>query len=210
MTDFGYETTEWGYARVSTTAQTLDAQLDALVAAGVDQERIVVEKVSGAKKERPELDALLQRVRAGDRITVWRLDRLGRSLSHLVSTVESLTQRGVAFRSLQEGIDASTASGRMTMHIFAALAEFERELNQERTRAALDAARARGKPLGRPSPITKEQAEQIWRLHAENRSQAQIARATGVSRPAVGRVLRGEIASLAHQEPRSEPDDAHR
>lgn len=189
--------TEWGYARISTAGQTHDAQRDALLSAGVEPENLIVETISGAKKDRPRLEYLLDRVQPGDRITIWRLDRLGRSLSHLVQLVEDLTKREVAVRSLTEGIDASTSSGRMTLHIFGALAEFERELNRERTKAALEAARARGKPIGRPSPITKEQAEQIRRLDSEGRSQAQIARATGVSRPAVGRFLRGEISAFA-------------
>lgn len=190
--------TVWGYARVSTHDQTLDAQCDALRRAGVPNDALVVEKASGARSDRPELATLLSLAQPGDTITVVRLDRLGRSLSHLVQVVEQLTERGIGLRSLSENIDADTPGGRMQLHIFAALAEFERELVRERTRDALSAARARGKAVGRPSPITKEQAALIRRLDAEGLSQGAISRSTGVSRAAVGRFLRGEIASLRH------------
>lgn len=189
--------TEWGYARVSTRGQHTDTQAVALRAAGVLDEHLVTETVSGAKADRPGLAGLLAQAQPGDRITVWRLDRLGRSLSHLVATVDELNARGIALRSLHEQIDTTSASGRLVFHIFGALAEFERELARERTAAALAVARERGKPLGRRSPITPEQASLIRRLDGEGMSQAKIARATGVSRAGVGRLLRDEIPSLA-------------
>lgn len=197
--------TEWAYARVSTREQHTDTQTIALRAAGVDDAHLVVEHITGAKADRPGLTRLLAQVQPGDRITVWRLDRLGRSLSHLIATVEDLNARDVALRSLHENIDTTSASGRLVLHIFGALAEFERELTRERTAAALAVARDRGKPLGRRSPITPEQAELIRRLDRENMSQARIARATGVSRAGVGRLLRGEIPSLASTAEHDDP-----
>jgi DNA invertase Pin-like site-specific DNA recombinase len=137
-----------GYARVSTDDQTLDLQLDALTKAGCD--RIFRDTVSGAKAERPGLRTALDHVRTGDTLVVWRLDRLGRSLQHLIETLTGLQERGIGFRSLTESIDTTTSSGKLIFHIFGALAEFERDLIRERTRAGLVAARARGRIGGRP------------------------------------------------------------
>ena len=131
-----------GYARVSTTDQNLDLQQDALKAAGC--ERILTDTASGAKTERPGLNKALAECRSGDTLVVWKLDRLGRSLPHLVETVRELVARGVGFRSLQENIDTTTSGGKLIFHIFASLAEFERDIIRERTNAGLTAARARG------------------------------------------------------------------
>jgi DNA invertase Pin-like site-specific DNA recombinase len=141
-----------GYARVSTGGQDLGLQLDALQAAGVD--RVFSDVGSGSLRSRPQLDACLERLGAGDTLIVWRLDRLGRSLRHLLTVLAELGERGVAFRSLTEAIDTTTAAGRLQVHLFAALAEFERSLGQERTRAGLEAARARGRTGGRPAVMT--------------------------------------------------------
>lgn len=141
-----------GYARVSTDDQELDLQIDALKKAGCIAKGIYSDTASGAKTARPGLDACLEALREGDTLIVWRLDRLGRSMSHLVSVVEGLRERGVDFKSLQDGaIDTTTASGELMFMIFSALAQFERRLIQERTRAGLAAARARGRLGGRPS-----------------------------------------------------------
>lgn len=137
-----------GYARVSTTDQTLDLQRDALNKAGC--ERICTDTASGAKSDRPGLSEALQFVRAGDTLVVWRLDRLGRSLQHLIETVATLAQQQVGFKSLTENIDTSTGGGKLIFHVFGALAEFERDLMRERTQAGLVAARARGRVGGRP------------------------------------------------------------
>ena len=140
-----------GYARVSTDEQDLALQLDALKSAGCDPEHIYKDRASGARSERPGLDACLAELDRGDTLVVWRLDRLGRSVSHLVGVVDDLRQRGVSFRSLQDGaIDTTTASGELMFTIFSALAQFERRLIQERTQAGLAAARARGRLGGRP------------------------------------------------------------
>ena len=146
--------TLYGYARVSTDDQELHLQLDALKHAGCDVAHIFSEKISGAKAERPRLNACLAQLKKDDTLLVWRLDRLGRSMPHLVGLVESLRQRGVGFRSLCDGvIDTTTASGELVFNIFSSLAQFERRLTQERTLAGLSAARARGKTGGR-KPIT--------------------------------------------------------
>src|SRR5919197_2353046 len=139
-----------GYARVSTDEQHLDLQRDALRKAGVARKDLYTDKVTGVKAERPGLQAALSHLREGDTLVVWRLDRLGRSLKHLIETVTSLKQQNIAFKSLTENIDTSSATGQLVFHIFGALAEFERNLITERTMAGLDAARARGRTGGRP------------------------------------------------------------
>lgn len=151
----------YGYARVSTGDQDLALQLDALKNEGCDDKHIFTDKISGATSQRVGLDACLSQLETGDTFLVWRLDRLGRSMSHLVSFVEELRQRGIGFRSICDGaIDTTTASGELVFNIFSSLAQFESRLIQERTRAGLKAARARGrtggrKPLGPNDPRVK-------------------------------------------------------
>lgn len=142
-----------GYARVSTQNQSLDLQVDELKVAGC--KKIFTDKISGARAERPGLDGCLKALREGDTLIVWRLDRLGRSMPHLVSVITDLRERKVGFKSLKDGvIDTTTASGELIFNIFAALAQFDRELIRERTRAGLKAARARGRSGGR-KPVSK-------------------------------------------------------
>lgn len=145
-----------GYARVSTADQNIDLQNDALTKAGC--ERIFTDTVSGAKADRPGLAESLAFLRPGDTLTVWKLDRLGRSLPHLLETVRGLEERGIGFQSLQESLDTTTPGGKLVFHVFAALAEFERDVIRERTRAGLAAARARGRKGGRPRAMTPSQA----------------------------------------------------
>jgi DNA invertase Pin-like site-specific DNA recombinase len=140
-----------GYARVSTGEQTLDLQLDALAKAGCS--KVFTETASGAKADRPVLADVLEYLRAGDTLVVWRLDRLGRSLSHLIATLTDLAGRGVGFKSLTEQIDTTTPGGKLVFHVLGALAEFERDLIRERTHAGLAAARARGRVGGRPKKL---------------------------------------------------------
>jgi DNA invertase Pin-like site-specific DNA recombinase len=151
-----------GYARVSTVDQRLDLQQDALRDAGC--ERIFTDTASGAKAARPGLTAALETCRAGDILVVWKLDRLGRSLTHLVETVHALATRGIGFRSLQEQLDTTTSGGKLIFHIFASLAEFERDLIRERTNAGLAAARARGRKGGRPLGVDEKKgsANKRW------------------------------------------------
>src|SRR4051812_31958867 len=140
-----------GYARVSTGEQTLDLQLDALQAAGCG--KVYRETASGAKAGRPILEEVLTYLRKGDTLVVWRLDRLGRSLRHLIETVAALAERGIGFKSLTEQIDTTTPGGKLIFPVFGALAEFERDLIRERTHAGLAAARARGRLGGRPRKL---------------------------------------------------------
>lgn len=140
-----------GYARVSTVEQELDLQIDALLAHGVKKEHLYCDKLSGAREDRPGLAACNKALRSGDTLVVWRLDRLGRSMCHLVNMIEDLKKRGIGFRSISDGmIDTTSASGELVLNIFSALAQFERRLIQERTKAGLAAARARGRSGGRP------------------------------------------------------------
>jgi DNA invertase Pin-like site-specific DNA recombinase len=141
-----------GYARVSTYEQTLNLQQDALTTAGCN--KIFTDTASGAKAERKGLDEALNYVRKGDTLVVWRLDRLGRSLPHLIATMTNLEGRGIGFKSLTENIDTTTSGGKLIFHIFGALAEFERNLIRERTQAGLAAARERGRIGGRPKALT--------------------------------------------------------
>jgi DNA invertase Pin-like site-specific DNA recombinase len=143
-----------GYGRVSTEDQSLTLQVDALRAAGC--ERIFEDKASGAATERPGLDAALGYLRPGDVLVTWKLDRLGRSLPHLIATVQALVERGVGFKSITESIDTTTPGGKLIFHIFGALAEFERDLIRERTRAGLDAAARKGAKGGRPVALTPD------------------------------------------------------
>ncbi len=177
-----------GYARVSTLQQDEALQLDALKAAGVD--RLFVDKASGKLTSRPALDDLLEQARPGDTVVVWRLDRLGRSLKHLIETVGALEARGVAFVSLTEAIDTSTPGGRLIFHVFGALAEFERDLIRERTMAGLAAARARGRVGGRPTVWTADKLRTARLMRASGEYDvSSIAKALGVSRASVYRAL---------------------
>ena len=175
-----------GYARVSTQEQSPDLQTDALSASGCD--RIFVDRMSGARANRPELAAALSHCRAGDTLVVWKLDRLGRTVRQLVAFVEELADRDIQFRSLSDSIDTGTPAGRFFFHVMAALAEMERGLIQERTRAGLEAAKARGRQGGRPTKLTEEQITHA-RLLAETHSIADVARSFGVSRSTLYRAF---------------------
>jgi DNA invertase Pin-like site-specific DNA recombinase len=181
-----------GYCRVSTERQSLDQQVDALTAAGV--EKFFVDKRSGAREDRRGLVELLAYARAGDTIVVWRLDRLGRSLSHIVRTVADLQGRGIYLRALQDGADSSTSTGRMMIGILASLAEYERELINERSAAAREAARERGRQVGRPTALTDDQVRQVRALHAGGESVPDLVRSYRVSRATIYRVLGQDVA----------------
>jgi DNA invertase Pin-like site-specific DNA recombinase len=149
-----------GYARVSTTEQNLDLQIDALKSAGC--QKFFTDKISGSKSSRPGLDELLSYARSGDEVIVWRLDRFGRSLRDLIDTVSYLQDKGIEFQSLHEKIDTTSSSGKLIFHIFASLAEFERNIIRERTNAGLIAARARGRMGGRPKGIPEERMPIVY------------------------------------------------
>lgn len=156
-----------GYARVSTQDQNLDLQVDALSKAGC--EKIYEEKTSGSKAERSELQDMLKHIRRGDNLIIWKLDRLGRNLKHLIELVGELEQKGVGLISLQEKIDTTTANGKLIFHIFCSLAEFEREIIRERTNAGLASARARGRVGGRKKALSDAQVKMLKQM-AGNKS----------------------------------------
>ena len=173
-----------GYMRVSSEAdrQTTDLHRDALLAAGVDARHLFEDHASGAKDDRPGLVKALAYVRPGDVLVVWKLDRLGRSLSHLLSIVNTLKEKQVAFRSLTEGMDTTTASGELLFHVFGALAQYERALTRERVVAGLAAARRRGRVGGRPPAITGEKLDAIVAALNAGMSKAGVCRNFGVKR----------------------------
>lgn len=172
-----------GYVRVSTSKQTTDQQRDALEAFGV--ERIFEDVMSGARTDRPDFARMLDYVRQGDTVVVWRLDRLGRSLSHVVRTAEELHKRGVNIVGLNDGVDYSTPTGRMLAGILAALAEYERTLIAERAEAARESARARGRQVGRPRAITPDQLRAIQAMKAAREPVPAICAALNLKRSTV-------------------------
>jgi DNA invertase Pin-like site-specific DNA recombinase len=181
-----------GYARVSTAAQDLDPQLDKLREAGCT--RIYSDKISGVRADRPGLTGCLDRLRPGDTLVIIGLDRLGRSVLQVVGTLNELHERGIVVRSIREGIDLSTPSGKMVATVFAAVAELERELIKERTASARDAARARGRQTGRPPVLTSEQAALARRMRQAGEPIAVVARILGCSRATVYRVTDESVA----------------
>jgi DNA invertase Pin-like site-specific DNA recombinase len=184
-----------GYARVSTQLQNLDLQQDALKRAGCEQ--VVVEVASGQGSRRSGLEQVRDILRPGDVLVVWRLDRLGRSLKHLIELLTELERQGIGFQSLQEAIDTTTPGGRLVFHIFGALAEFERNLIRERTKAGLTAARARGRIGGRQKALSATEREMAVALyHQKTHSVAEICRTMRISKPTLYSYVR-EAAKAA-------------
>ena len=174
-----------GYARVSTQDQNLDLQSEALTKAG--WERIFNDKISGSRTERPELTKALEMLREGDTLVVWKLDRLGRSVKNLVDLVGELHQQGIQFKSLTDAIDTGTPSGRFFFHVMASLAEMERELTVERTRAGLEVARQLGRKGGRRRQMTESKIESAKKLLANGVPPRDVATNLGVSVPTLYR-----------------------
>jgi DNA invertase Pin-like site-specific DNA recombinase len=185
-----------GYARVSTGHQSLDQQLDALTAAGVEQNRVYTDRLSGTstREQRPGLASLLDYARAGDAIVVVGIDRLGRNAAEVMSTIRELRDRDIVLRSLREGIDTSNATGRIVAGVLASLAELELELGRERRAAAREARRARGQHIGRPKALDEKKAALAMRMHASGESASTIANTLGVSRATVYRALAEQTA----------------
>ncbi len=181
-----------GYVRISTDGdrQSTDLQRDALLAAGLDARHIYSDRLSGSRDDRPGLKACLEYLNAGDTLVVWKLDRLGRSLSHLLALVTDLKERGVGFRSLTEGMDTTTPQGKLLFSVFGALAEFERALIRERVKAGLAAAARRGRRGGRPPALSPEKTEQIITALDGGASQASVCRSFGVPRSTLIDTLR--------------------
>lgn len=184
-----------GYARVSTFEQTLDLQQDALKKAECGQ--IFTDTISGSIAERPGLHDAFLYLRAGDTLVVWRLDRLGRSLKHLIDTVTTLHERDIGFRSLTENIDTTTSSGKLIFHVFGALAEFERDLIRERTQAGLQAARARGRHGGRPRAEALNTVQKVAVARAlyndKNHSIEDICKTLRISRATLYRYVKPRL-----------------
>lgn len=178
-----------GYARVSTTEQNIDLQTDALQKAGC--EKIITDCISGSVTERVGLIRLKNELRRGDTLVVWRLDRLGRSLKDLIKWVEWFDENGIAFISIHEAMDTSTTTGKLMFHIFGALSEFERNLIRERTRAGMEAARARGRQGGRPVKLSQDKHQLAIALYlGKKHSIKQICDMIGISKPTLYSYLR--------------------
>ena len=187
-----------GYARVSTQEQNLDLQKDALDKAGC--KKIFVDEISGTVAKREGLEKAKEVLRQGDVLIVWRLDRLGRSIRDLIDWVNHLEEEGIGFKSLQESIDTSTSSGKLIFHIFAALAEFERNLIRERTNAGLAAARARGRLGGRKKSLTaKERKRAVEMYQRKNQTVIQICEMMNITKPTLYAYIREEQANQKAQ-----------
>jgi len=196
-----------GYARISKAddSQVLDLQIDELIESGLDKDNIYTDKISGIKDKRPGLESCLKALRKNDTLVVWKLDRLGRNLKHLITTIDDLNQRGVGFKVLTgEGIniDTTTAAGKMIFSIFGAFAEFERELIRERTLAGLKAARARGRKGGRKFQLTKAQVR-LAQVAMKNRdtSVGELCKELGITRPTLYRYVgpNGELREFGNK-----------
>lgn len=186
----------FGYARVSTDDQATAAQLDALRQA--DCGRVFEERASGGRWDRPELHRMLDQLREGDTVVVWKLDRLSRSLKDLLSIMEKIDVAGAGFRSLTEAIDTTTPAGRMMMQMVGVFAEFEREMIRERTKAGLERARKKGRRPGRKPKLTSDQRQEIRDLvQSGKRTEAEAARLFGVHRSTISRVMRQVIPDAA-------------
>ena len=182
-----------GYARVSTKDQNLDLQIDALTKAGCVDTYIYREEISGATRERPQLQKLLEQIREGDVVVIWKLDRLGRSLADLVHLVNEIQDKGAGLLSLNDNIDTTTPQGKLTFHIFAAIAQFEREIIRERTNAGLASARARGRKGGRPrglSPDAKIKAAAAVSLYQQKKSISEICTTLAISKKTLYKYLK--------------------
>jgi DNA invertase Pin-like site-specific DNA recombinase len=177
-----------GYARVSTNDQDTQLQLDALNHVGC--ERIYEEKQSGAKTDRPELQQCLKSLREGDLLIVWKLDRLGRSLQHLIETVTDLENRQIGFQSLTENIDTTSPTGKLIFHIFGSLAEFERGLIRERVKAGLAAAKKKGKKFGRPDALNEKDKEMALAMFNGGATKIDISRHFNVTRQTIYTLLK--------------------
>ena len=193
-----------GYARVSTQDQKLELQLDALNSYGV--EKIFQEKITGTKADRPQLSEMTKILRKGDTVVVWKLDRIGRSMRHLLDLVEEFRKAGIGFISLKENIDTTTATGKLIFNIFASLAEFERDMLSERTKAGLKAAKARGRSGGRPNKRNGK-SKTVETLYQSGFKIKDISEQTGLSRATIYRILNKPetFSNTITQELRAEP-----
>ena len=189
----------FGYARVSTQDQNLELQLDALQKYGVKTEDIFQEKMSGGKKDRPQLDELLKQLRAGDKVVVYKLDRISRSTKHLIELSDMFADQEVDFVSIQDQIDTSTAMGRFFFRTMASIAELEKDIIRDRTKAGLESARARGRVGGRPK-ADKRAVEKALELYAsKSMTVEEIKEITGISRATIYRALKEQWLSYGYE-----------
>ncbi|MDF2562344.1 MAG: resolvase [Microbacterium sp.] len=205
----------FGYIRVSTVSQNLDRQTDLLVADGIDPADIYADKISGARQSRPGLDDLMSRVREGDEITVVSLDRLGRSALHLMQTIATLEERGVAVRSLKDGENMGGASGKLMRGLMALVAEWEREMNAERVAEARAARAARAEAgaqiEGRPRTVTTDaNVRKVVKLREKGHSMREIAKLTGLSSATVHRMISANLIGVAPYDPAVHGDEPAR
>jgi DNA invertase Pin-like site-specific DNA recombinase len=186
--------TEYAYGRVSTLDQNAQLQRNSFAERGIHKDNVYVDEgVSTRLAHRPKLEAVLDQLKEGDRLTVWRLDRLGRSVTNLIHLVEQFGNKGVEFVSIKENIDTTTVSGRLMFHIFAAIAEFERDLIRERTMAGLAVAWSSGKQKGRPKALTEEQATLVYDLINSGQTIAAISRTMRVHRSTIYRTIKARV-----------------
>lgn len=187
-----------GYARVSTNDQNLDLQEEALKQAGC--KKIIVDRITGTSIKRPGLEKLNEILRRGDTLMVWKLDRLGRSLQHLIGFIKNLEEQEIGFKSLQESIDSNSSTGKLIFHIFSALAEFERDLIHERTMAGLMSAKKRGKIGGRPKHLDQKQQQTAIKMYqSQKHTVKEICSVIGVSKPTLYRYLKQSNIELISQ-----------
>lgn len=179
----------FGYVRTSTDQQNKELQVGSLKALGVDDRNIYTDQMSGSKRERPQLNELLERLRGGDTLVIWKFDRLARSMTDLLEITDKLHEKGVQFKSITEDIDTNSAMGKFTFHLLGALGQFERELIKERINAGIANARAKGKHMGRPRSLTDEQVKVAQDMRKGGKGVMEIARVLGCSRHAIYRVL---------------------
>jgi len=194
-----------GYARVSTAEQNLDMQIEALKAAGVHEDNIWSEKVSAASSKRPRLELALLDAREGDTFVVWKLDRLSRSLLDLLGHMKDFEERGVSFKSLTEGIDTNTPAGKLILHVIGALAQFERDLVVERTKAGVAAYRARGGQIGQPRKLGDKDVDAIMKRIAKKERVRDLAKEYGVAPGTIYNAIKGTISALQGKPKRSKP-----
>jgi len=180
-----------GYARVSTSDQKTELQINALKIAGC--ERIYEEKESGVKKDRPELINCIKSLREGDALIVWKLDRLGRSLQHLIEVISDLESKNIGFQSITENIDTTTSTGKLIFHIFGSLAEFEKDLIRDRVNAGLDAARKKGTKFGRPSALSEKEKDLAVNMYEGGATKIDIARHFCVTRQTIYSLLKKRV-----------------
>jgi len=180
---------DFGYVRTSTEHQNMGLQFEALKSAGIDDRNIYSDQMSGSKRERPQLNALMEKLKDGDTLVIWKFDRLARSMNDLIEITNKLHKKGVQFKSITEDIDTNSPMGKFAFHLLGALGQFERELIKERINAGIANARDKGKHIGRPRILTDEQIKVAQDMRKNGKGVMKIARVLGCSRHAIYRAI---------------------